>query len=407
LLDCALISPDEGFRHAVLGLVRQPKNNARVVLDLQTYAASLDRASLAKVRNAKPSIGFVDLGLEPSSADGIRILSREVPELTLVVAGPALDAEGILAVMRAGAREYLPRPISQPEVEAAFQRVRRRARTTLAESVERDGRVSTVFSAKGGTGVTTVASNLAAAIRMLTKKKVLLIDLSPSLGTAAIAMGVQPRYSYLDVIQNFHRLDEGLLQSFLEVDDSGVHVLASPQSGVAAESPTTDEVLSLIDLTRQLFDFVVVDGGNALSNHLEPLLQTSDECLLVVTADLAALRNLRKASELHGRINGRPPPKLVLNQYKEGIGLSARDVEDGMGQRIDLILDKDDLRMWESVNVGRPEVLVGRSRFAKDFMGFVRRLVGPGAVATPRRKGMMGWFSRSSGASEKGKKEAK
>jgi pilus assembly protein CpaE len=211
----------------------------------------------------------------------------------------------------------------------------------------------------------------------------------------------------VDVIQNFHRLDEGLLRSFLEVDESGVHVLASPHSGVATEVPMEEEILSLLELARHHFDFVVVDGGNVFSSRLEPLLRASDDRVMVVTPDLPALRNLKRAFDLDTRTNEKPAPTVVLNQYKDGLGLSTRDVEDGLGHRIDLVLEKDDVRMLESVNVGRPEILVGRSRFAKELMGFARRLVGPAAKAESPRKGLMGFFRRSSGGSKKGEKEAK
>jgi len=152
---------------------------------------------------------------------------------------------------------------------------------------------------------------------------------------------------------------------------------------------------------------VIVDGGNVLSSRLEPLLRVSDDRLMVVTPDLPALRNLKRAFDFDERVNGKPPAKVVLNQYREGIGLSSRDVEDGLGRRVDLVLDKDDLRVLESVNVGRPEVLVGRSRFAKEFMSFVKRLVGAEAVAATPRKGLMGWLRRDSSAPKAGKKEAK
>jgi hypothetical protein len=63
--------------------------------------------------------------------------------------------------------------------------------------------------------------------------------------------------------------------------------------------------------------------------------------------------------ELYGRANGKEPPQVVLNQYREGLGLTSRDVEDGLGHRISLVLEKDDLRVLQSINVGRPEVLGG------------------------------------------------
>jgi pilus assembly protein CpaE len=252
-----------------------------------------------------------------------------------------------------------------------------------------------VFSAKGGTGVTTVATNLAAALRILTGKEILLLDLAPSLGTAAVAMGVHPRYTYLDVIQNFHRIDEELFRSFLEVDESGISVLASPLSAGGMDVPLGEELEGLVTLCRQHFDYVVVDGGSFLSSHLGFLLQLSDERLLVATPELPALRNLKQALDLYGRTNGKSPSRLVLNQYKEGLGLTARDVEEGLGQGVSLVLEKDELKVLQSINVGRPEVLDGSSRFARKVMELGRMVAGPENLALPKK----GFLSRLLGSS--------
>ena len=403
MLDCVLISSDEGFRNTVLGIVRQPANEARLALDLQVLADGLNKESVARVLQARPRVVFLDLGQHPSGVGGIRILTQEAPDLVLVVGGPALPAEGLLAVMRAGASEYLPRPFSQEEALEAYQRVRRRAKASASEQPATLGKVATVFSAKGGTGVTTVATNLAVALRVLTEKMVILLDLAPALGTAAVAMGVQPRYSYLDVIQNFHRIDEDLFRSFLEVDDSGVHVLASPLSPVGMDVPAGEELQGLLGLCRKHFDYVVVDGGNSLASHLGPLLHDSEHRILVATPELPALRNLKWALDLHGRANGKEPPKVVLNQYREGMGLTSRDVEDGLGRRVSLVLEKDDLSILQSINVGRPEVVGGKSRFSKKIIELGRSVAGSENVVSPRRTllGKLFRFSKSEASDNK------
>jgi pilus assembly protein CpaE len=266
--------------------------------------------------------------------------------------------------------------------------------------------VATVFSAKGGTGVTTLATNLAISLQRLTEKDTLLLDLTPALGTVAVAMGVQPRYTYLDVIQNFHRIDEELFRSFLESHESGVYVLASPMVAIERESPTSDEIQSLIRLCKQHFDYVVVDGGNSLSEELMPLLQESDDRLLVVTPDLPTLRNLRRALDILGKNNGKASPRLILNMYKEGLGLSSRDVEDGLGHQLSTILEKDDVRVLQSVNIGRPEVLAGNSRFAKGVMGLGSELAGPDRIS-PEPRGFFSRVFRSSKGAQKSEKERK
>lgn len=403
MLDCVLVSSDEAFRHASLGVVRQPAVQARIALDLQVSVDGLTMESIGKILEVSPRVVFLDLGQNPSGLKGISALTQAAPEVLLIVAGPALSADGLLSVMRAGATEYLPRPLSQDETQDAFNRVRRRLKSEVTASPREMGRVSTVFSAKGGTGVTTIATNLAIALRVQTERDVLLLDLEPALGTASVAMGVQPRYTYLDVVRNFHRIDEELFRSYLEDHESGVQVLASPLSILETEPPSAEDLLGLISFCKQYFDFVVIDGGSTVSSHLLLTLQESEEKVLVVTPDLPSLRNQKQALSILARVNGAAPPRVVLNQYKDGIGLSLGDIEDGLGQRISVILDKDDSRVLESINLGRPEVLVGKSRFAKGLLGLGGELAGEDKLDVQKA----GFITRVFGSSKGGKKKGK
>ena len=406
MLDCALISSDENFRHAVLGIVRQPAAQCRLVLDLQSSLGAMDPATAGKILKAQPRVAFLDLGTGPAGVEGIRMLSQQAPDLALIVAGPELSAEALLAVIRAGATEYLPRPFSREEVQEAFLRVRRRSTVGSTELPASPARVSTVFSAKGGTGVTTIATNLAIALRRLTQKEVLLVDLAPSMGTAAVAMGIEPRYTYLDLIQNFHRMDEELLRSFLEIHDSGVHFLASPVSPGNEVSPSSDEVRGLIEICQQHFDYIVIDGGSTFSSQLMAILHESEDRLMVATPELPALRNLKRAIDLFVRTNGRIAPRLVLNQYKEGVGLTVRDVEEGLGHPISAVLEKNDPGILNSVNIGRPEVLTGKSPFAVNIMDLGGEIAGPDRIISPR-KSLLGRLFNASKTQNRDGKESK
>ena len=152
------------------------------------------------------------------------------------------------------------------------------------------------------------------------------------------------------------------------------------------------------------FDFVVVDGGTTLTQNLLTTLQESDERMMVVTPELPSLRNLKQALDLYVHTNGKGPPKVVLNQYKEGSGLSSSDVEDGLGHRLAVILDRDDARIPKSVNLGRPEVLSGKSKFSKNFMELVEELAGPESLISSGN-GFLNRIFRSSKSAEKAEKE--
>lgn len=381
MLDCVLISRDEDFRRQVVELLQRSEGQARLMLELPNAADELPREALGRILATHPQVVFLDLG--ETGTTGVRVLkalSHEAPEVAVVVAGPAPEADTLLEIMRSGAAEYLPRPLGGDDVANAFQRVRRRmAPARGGEAPGNRGRLVSVFSAKGGTGVTTVAVNLAVHLREQTGKPVLLLDLTPALGTAALLLGVRPRYSYLDVIQNFHRIDDELLESFLEDTESEVTVLASPGLAEDAPEPGPDQVMGLVRLCLRHFAYVVVDAGNALSASTTQVLRESDERLAVSTPELPTLRNLKRVLDLidHVASNGSGPPRIVLNQYRDGTGVSRREVEDALGRPVSHTLEWDGDSVVQSANLGRPVLAAaGRSRFGKDLTRMGRHLVG-------------------------------
>jgi pilus assembly protein CpaE len=393
VLDCVLISRDEDFRRQVTQLVRRAEGQARLSLDLPSAADELPREALSHVLAAKPQVVFLDLG--EASTTGARVLKalgQDAPEIAVIVAGPVLEADTLLEIMRAGAAEYLPRPLGDDDTATAFQRLRRRVVSSRTETPDVEGRLFSVFSAKGGTGVSTVAVNLAVDLRERTGQPVLLLDLAPALGTAALLLGLRPRYSYLDVVQNFHRIDDELLESFLETSETGVSVLASPSTLVPdVTRPGVDQIMGLLRLCRRHFGFVVVDAGTAVSDLVEHVLRESDERLAVSTPELPTLRNLKRALELVGpSANGHGPPKVVLNQYREGTGVSRREVEEALAQPVFATLEWDSATLTQSVNLGRPAVsAAGRSRFGKDLTRLGKRLAGDSAAGgAARAKGL-------------------
>lgn len=394
MINCALISSDDDFRRLVLGLVQAPNSQLSLAVDLQKGAAEVPRDTVAQLVGSEVRLAFVDLQGSMTGKRVLEALSEEAPDLALVAAGPELPAHALLGVIRAGAAEYLPRPITSQEVSEAVHRIRRRLSPPSSEESKRvRGSISAVFSAKGGTGVTTVATSLAIALQDITEEDVLLVDLASSLGTAALLMGLQPRYSLLDVVQNFHRIDHELLRSFLEVHSTGVSVLASPPLAEDVAAPTPDQLLSVLRFCRRHFAHIVIDAGNDPLGAARTILSEADHNVLVATPELPTLRNLRRVLEVfHGR-NGREPPRLVLNQFDEKSDLGLQVIEDALGRSIMHTIERDDEGVREAINLGEPPVLSRRSRFAKALYGLAGDVAGPDHIVL-ERKGLMSTMFR-------------
>ena len=395
MINCAFVAADETFQRHVMALVRRSENSVRLALELRDEAADLSRERVAQILAAEPRIVFIDLGDSMTGLRVLELLSQEAPDIAIIAAGPMIAADALLRVIRAGATEYLPRPFESEDVNEAFQRVRRRFGVARQEETTSKGTVTTVFSPKGGVGVTTVAVNLAVSLQRMTGQSTLLLDLAPSLGTAALTMGLQPRYSYLDVIQNFHRIDQELVRSFLEVHESGVQVLASPTRADDLSGPSMDEVMGVLRLCRRYFGHIVIDAGHTLTSAVDTAFLEATHRVLVATPELPTLRNLKRALELLGEhnVNGKRPWRVVLNQHVEGVGLSLRDVETALGLPVSTVIEREDTLTTESINLGRPALLSGRSAFARSIVQLGREVAGSDQVVVARG-GLLDTFLR-------------
>lgn len=386
MINCALVTDDETFRRHVRNLVQSPQSSARLVLELQESASRLARDKVANILAADPQLVFIDLGDSTMGLRVLEVLSQEAPEVAIIAAGPGLPAESLLRVIRAGASEYLPRPFVAEDTDQAFNRVRRRLGNVRPEEQNARGEVTTLFSPKGGVGVTTMAANLAVALNEASGEDTVLLDLAPSLGTAALILGIQPRYSYLDVIQNFHRLDDELFQSFLETHESGLRVLASPPRSDDPDGPSMDEVMGLLRFCRRHFAHVVVDAGHTLTDAAEVALMEGDNRFWVTTPELPTLRNIKRTLEIIGdqSANGKEPFRVILNHYAEGLGVTSDEVETAIGLEVEAVFQEEPALIAESINLGRPAVHMGKSSFQRTMTELAATIAGQSPVPLRR-----------------------
>ncbi len=167
--------------------------------------------------------------------DRIQMMLSRFPQLSVFAVCDDRSADTILKVMRAGAVEYLLRPVSDVDLTAALQKIGRLWIAKPVEEVEQ-GHIYAFYSPKGGVGVTTLAVNTATSIHNLTKKPTIVVDLDLIAGDVTTFLNMSPSYSISDVTMNTSRLDASFLQGVIARHESGIHVLAEPkkvEEGVA------------------------------------------------------------------------------------------------------------------------------------------------------------------------------
>ena len=205
------------------------------------------------------------------------------------------------------------------------------------------GKLYAFYSAKGGAGTTTTATNFAVVLHRVTGKKTLLVDLDLELGEIALLLGVQPRFNFVDMVQNFHRMDAELLASYIERHSCGVHLLSAPYHPDKAEVVTGEEIRRILQFLRKHYDYVVVDTSKSFSPATLAAIEQADLAFIVTNVDLASLRNLQRGLPLLKKMLGRGDDhiRLVVNRYHSDNDITLDDVAQTLGMPVFRTLSND------------------------------------------------------------------
>jgi pilus assembly protein CpaE len=308
VLSVAIISPEMRHRSAATAAIGQCISGP--IREFTSYPPNLDDVPQMLTRDF--DVVIVDLDSDQEYALNLVTKICTNGLATVIVCSERTDPELLLRAMRAGAREFLALPFDREVMAKALERAAA-LRSAARPSQSREGRLLVFLSAKGGSGVTTLACNSAVSLAQDSRKKTLLIDLNLPLGDAAINLGIRADHSVLGALENFKRLDSSFLFSLLEQHGSGLFVLAAPSE--LAPSDVSDEAINkLLEVARQDFDYVIVDAGSKLDLQSTRVFDKSATIFLVAQAGVAELRN---SNRLVGRLTipGGPKIQVVLNRY--------------------------------------------------------------------------------------------
>ncbi|MCA0328395.1 MAG: P-loop NTPase [Actinobacteria bacterium] len=257
------------------------------------------------------------------------------PSLGVVMVRRRIDTTVLADALRAGVREVI-QDRDLAGLAAAVRRQREIA-ARLREQLERGdsspqqaqhGRVVTVFSAKGGCGKTTMATNIATGLAISGRGSVALLDLDLAFGDVAIALQLFPSHTIADAVGIGDELDGAAVRSLLTAHRSGVQALVAPLEPSASDTIDVALVQGIIDILRAEFDYVVIDTPPALDDNVLAAFDRSDVVALLATLDIPALKNLKLTLETLDLI-GYPRERLrvVLNRADSKVGLALSEVE--------------------------------------------------------------------------------
>jgi len=354
-------------------------------VSLQGDDASLreqfERSGMVEVVDTTPDVLVWNL---PHDADGLpaemRIALADAHGPAIVALTDSHPSRWFDEALALGVDEVVCLP-QQPEslgmavAKAKAMRSRRIiAAPVLAKGGNRSAHVFTVFSTKGGSGKTVIATNLAVCFARQ-GKRTLLIDFDLHSGDDALVLGLSPRWTILDLVQSPGDLDSEKLAGFVTRHSSGVDLLPAPTRPDEEELVDVDRLEPLLSVARQSYDAVVIDTSSQFSPATLLAIDHTDSLVLVGASDVPTIKSLKIALETLELLEmDVKDVRILMNRSGARVGLDDRDVERTLRREITYTLASDKA-IPISVNRGQPVVIdAPKSRVAKSFYDMARSL---------------------------------
>ncbi len=344
------------------------------------------------LRQKKPAVVIMELA--PSLDEALTIVERithNFPQTSVFVTSSDVGSKTVIRCMRAGANEFLTRPVNSGDLSAAIQRLGSKLLKNHEEENAK-GRIISFFSYKGGVGTTTVATNTACAMAQK-NDSVVIVDLCMDRGDVCTFLNVKPRYTLTDVTKNISRLDSSFLESVLTTHSSGVRILAKPnQEDVEFIAPS--QVSYVLTLLKSMSQYVIVDTLHTFDKITLTALDLSDTVLVVSDFVVPTIGKTKQCLDVFHRLGYKDKIKVIMNRYlSSNQVIDPKSLKEFFGYPSFQLINNDYDASIKAINRGVPiQHVAANSGIAANFRELACKL--DGAKRSPEKEKSSPWLVR-------------
>lgn len=351
---------------------------------------------------------------EPDAFGVAEFLGRNAPATAVLLVRDRAPNGLLPMAMRAGIRDVVDLSKGSQELREALQRSLRWSLNLRSLGADRRpqtpglrGTVVSIFSSKGGTGKTFLATNLAAALAVRSRRDTAILDGDFIMGDVMSYFGREATRSLQDLLAVGELTDPEAIRGAATKLAENLFAYASPLDP-AAEPVSGEAMGKVIRALRAAFHYVVVDASATYSDQALAAMDVSDQVFLITSLDLIAVRHL--SSSLRTLLSLGVPRdrfRVVLNRADSKVGLDQEEVERVLKVRVDTAIPSSRL-VPLSLNRGRPVYLEDpRSPVGRAVEELAERVIalsggqrgeepGPGPDIEPAEARRRGFFRKAS-----------
>lgn len=299
--------------------------------------------------------------------DGYEVVRRirrdaQFARIPILILTAEADLEGKVHAFDVGADDYLNKPFAPEELTARIAALIRRSNVSNGSAPDLSGkktpRIIAVHTLRGGIGATTLAVNLAVALRNLWVAPTMLLDMVMLAGNVNLFLDRRVKHTWASLHgYSLEEVDDQLLLSLIQDYENGMDFIAAPSNPGEAELVRREAVAQAFSVLKPSYDYIVADLPHDFGDTTLEILDQADVILSLVAPELASLRAAALAMDTYEKLEyDMDNVRLVLNRPFAEQGLAPMDIFRALKHSIAVEIPYAGSRSVQAINNGKPLV---------------------------------------------------
>lgn len=290
---------------------------------------------LKLIPKCKPDVILMDINMpKMNGLEATEKITEDYPSIIVIIMSVQADSEYLKRAMFSGAKEYIIKPFDYDNlintITATYNKYKDKVvRYVEKNEVEREGKIISFYSTKGGVGKSVLSLNNAIMLSKEYKKKTLLIDLDLLFGDISLMINKHTERTLLDIVdeRQFDSYDN--IKPYLSKYNDNLDIVLGPKNPEGGEYISKEVIESIIKQVKKHYDMIIVDTSINFNDVTLSVLDISDLILIVTTTEITSIKNTKLGLGVMKSLNyDNNKVKVVINFSTNKYGISIKDLEE-------------------------------------------------------------------------------